>query len=360
MIKDKIQSRDELAELSQDWRESGQTIGFTSGAFDLLHTGHVEFLEKSKSHCDILIVGINSDSSIRRYKGNHRPIVPQEQRARLVAALEMVNYVFVFNERRNKANIEALKPHLYIKAGDYSRDQLTSGNLVESYGGKILLIPIESSLSSSDLINKIQSSHGQTNDVIIEYERAAYFPVSQSKLQPAVFLDRDGTINVDDEYLHEPEKLQLLPNALPGLKNLQNMGFKLVIITTQAGIGLGYFTKEDFYKVNRMMFGLLKEENILIDKIYFCPHSITENCGCRKPGTKLIDRAIEDLNINTVNSYMIGDKTCDILAGKNAGLCTILVETGNAGKDGEFDIDPDFIAIDLLAASKWILERERL
>ncbi len=360
MIKDKIQTRDQLAELSQDWRESGKIIGFTSGAFDLLHTGHIEFLENSKSHCDILIVGINSDSSIRRYKGNHRPIVPQQQRLKLVAALEMVDYVFVFNERRNKANIESLKPHLYIKAEDYSRDQLTSGTIVESYGGKILLIPIESTVSSSDLINKIQSSHGHTNDVIIEYERAAYFPVNLSKSQSAVFLDRDGTINVDNEYLHEPDKFQLLPNVLSGLINLQNMGLKLIIITTQAGIGLGYFTKEDFYKVNRMMFSLLKEENILIDKIYFCPHTITENCGCRKPGTKLIDRAIDDLNINIANSYMVGDKTSDILAGKNAGLSTILVETGNAGKDGEFDVDPDFVAIDLLAASKWILERERV
>ncbi len=359
MVIDKIKTRDELSEMCQVWRESGLVVGFTSGAFDLVHAGHVEFLEKAKSNCDKLIVGINSDSSIQRYKGTLRPIISQQERMKLIAGLEMVDFLFVFDERRNKKNIENLKPHLYLKAEDYSQDQLTSREIVESYGGKIILIPIESTSSTSEIITKIQNNQSGANDIILEYDRAVYFPSSQSKPQPAIFLDRDGTINVDVEYLHEPAKLKLLPNALSGLKNFQNMNFKLIIITTQAGIGLGYFTNEDFYRVNRKMFRLLKDENILIDKIYFCPHSITENCNCRKPGTKLINLAQEDLNVDIANSYMVGDKTCDILAGKNAGLSTVLVKTGSAGKDGLYDIHPDFVAKDLLDVSKWILERER-
>lgn len=359
MLTNKIKSRDELIEMCQLWRESGLKIGFTSGAFDLLHAGHVEFLEKAKSYCDKLIVGLNSDSSIRRYKGNHRPIISQQERMTVIAGLEMVDFVFFFEERRNKTNIESLKPHFYLKAGDYSPDQLTSREIVESFGGKIILVPIETQVSTSSLVEKIKGEHGDKSDIVLEYERSVYFPASQTKSQQAIFLDRDGTINVDIEYLHEPEKLQLLPNALAGLKQFQNMGFKLVIITTQAGIGLGYFTKEDFYRVNRKMFQLLKEESILIDKIYFCPHSISDNCGCRKPATKLIEQAQEDLNINMASSFMIGDKTSDILAGKNAGVQTILVKTGSAGKDNEFDVRPDFTANDLLDASEWVLEKER-
>lgn len=358
MIRDKIKTREELAELCKTWRDNKRIIGFTSGAFDLLHAGHIEYLEKAKEQCDILIVGLNSDASVRRYKGENRPIIPEKERIKIVAALAAVDYVFIFNERRNRKNIEHLKPDIYIKAGDYTVDQLTSREFLTAHGGKAVLIPIESDTSSSKIIEKIRS--GATDSPsFIRFENQVHLPLQESKSKPAIFLDRDGTINVDTEYLHEPEKFKLLSGVLPGLKKMQDMGFRLIIVTNQAGIGLGYFTKEDFYRINRRMFQLLAKQNIQIDKIYFCPHNITENCNCRKPKTGLIERAQQDLNIDMSHSFMIGDTTIDILTGKNAGLKTILVETGKGGKDGKYRVQADFIAKDLLAAAEWILALER-
>ncbi len=334
-------------------------VGFTSGAFDLLHAGHVEYLEKAKAQCDILIVGLNSDDSVQQYKGKGRPIVPQMERAKLLAGLTAVDYIFIFSERRNQQNIESLNPDLYIKAGDYTTEQLTSKEAVTACGGQILLIPIETPTSTSKIIEKIRQLATTPNDTVVEYQRTVHFPQFQIKSKPAIFLDRDGTINADIEYLHEPEKFQLLPNALAGLKKMQNMGYRLILITTQAGIGLGYFTKEDFYRVNRTMFQQLAAQRVMIDKIYFCPHNITEDCACRKPKTALIEQAKKDLNIDLEHSFMIGDRTVDIQTGIHAGLRTILVATGKSGQDGEYKVTPDYTAKDLLDAANWILARER-
>jgi len=354
----KLKKRDDLAKLIQKWHKKSLVVGFTSGAFDILHAGHVEFLENAKKHCDILIVGLNSDSSVRRYKGEEKPIISEQQRAIIISALESVDYVFIFDERRNKKNIETLQPDLYIKAEDYSIDQLTSKDALDQYGGKALLIPVETQTSTSKIIEKVKLLSSSSNP-IVEFEKSIYFPKTESKSRPAIFLDRDGTINFDYEYIHEEEKFQLLPNVLVGLKKMQDMDFRLIIVTNQAGIGLGYFTKEDFYRINRHMFRLFSEKEIKIDKIYFCPHNVTENCSCRKPKTGLIKQAQSDLNIDMKHSFFIGDKTSDIQTGVNAGLKTILVTSGKKENDKDYSVKPDYITKDLLEAANWILEQER-
>ncbi len=355
----KIIPREKLKKICEEWRQEGLIVGFTSGAFDILHAGHIEYLAKAKDHCDILIVGLNSDVSVQSYKGKGRPIIKQEERAQIVAALEMVDYIFIFEERRNQKNIEILQPDFYIKAGDYTVDRLTSKEALAAHGGEVLLIPVKTAISTSKIIDKINTNISATGKTVIELQNSVYFPVPEIKTKPAIFLDRDGTINKDIEYLHEPEKFQLIPNAIPGLKKMQDMEFRLIIITNQGGIGLGYFTKEDFYNVNRKMFHLFSESGIKIDKIYFCPHNVTENCTCRKPKTGLIQQAKNDLNLDMDQSFIIGDKTADIQTGKNAGLKSILVRTGTAGKDREYQIKSDFIAKDLLDAANWILQQER-
>lgn len=354
-IKDKIKSRKELASIVLDLKEKGKKIGFTSGSFDIVHAGHVSYLEKAKEKCDILIVAVNSDASVKKYKGENRPIVPELERITLIASLESVDYAYLFDERRNSANIEALKPDFYIKAGDYKESELLSKDLVEKYGGKILLIPLEFNSSSSSMIDKIIKVFGHNENV--EQDNASHIPIRKTKHHRAIFLDRDGTINKDIEYLHEPDKFEFLPNAVSGLRKMQDMGFKLAVVTTQAGIGLGYFTKEDFYKVNRQMFKLLSSSEIVLDKIYFCPHSKGDKCKCRKPESGLFQRAKEDLNIDLEKSYMIGDKSSDIEAGKRIGCKTILIKHDNP--DSEFDVQPDYVAEDLLDAAEYIFKEER-
>lgn len=355
----KIKSRRALTQICNRLRQEKKSIGFTSGVFDLFHAGHIEYLEKAKDLCDVLIVGVNSDVSVRRYKGANRPFVPEQQRAKVLAGLSSVDFVFIFNERRNQQNILSLKPDFYIKAGDYLPDQLTSKETVASVGGKVVLIPVESQISTSEIIRRIASAECAGNQTVVEKNGAVHFERKLSKAVPAVFLDRDGTINEEVEYLHEPEKFKLLPNVLKGLKKLQNMGYRLVIVTNQGAIGLGYYTKEDFYRVNRRMFQDFAPAGVNIDKIYFCPHNAAENCACRKPNTELIDRAVRDLNIDLSNSFIIGDKTSDLETGRRAGIRTILVKTGHAGKDGLFAVKADYTAEDLLDAAGWILQKER-
>lgn len=360
----KIITLDALAPQVATLRKEGKKVGFTSGAFDLLHAGHVSYLEKAKEHCDVLIVGINTDASVADYKGPGRPIVAEAARVAVVAALESVDYVFTFSERRNRTNIETLKPVFYIKAGDYKPSELTSSDVVEKYGGKTIILPMEEGFSTTNLIKKISSLSnlgGETSldpstslrvnpsERIDESVRAV---TEKREPQKAVFIDRDGTINKEVEYLHEPEKFKLTPNAAEGIKKFQDLGYKIIVWTLQAGIGLGYFTKEDFYKVNQEMFTQLQPLNITIDKIYFATHS--KNAEGTNAKTVLIKRGRDELDLDLQKCVVVGDKLSDIKAGQEYGCVTIGVTTGHALKDTQVDVKPDFVASDLLAAATWL------
>jgi D-glycero-D-manno-heptose 1,7-bisphosphate phosphatase len=308
MINKKIKNRQELESICINLKSNGRTIGFTSGAFDIFHYGHASYLEQAKSKCDFLIVAVNSDSSVRLSKGPNRPIISEQERSQLIASLECVDYVFVFSEKDNKENILSLKPNFYIKGGDYSKSNLKSAAYMEEWGGEVCIIPFESGLSSSIIIDRIKSLD---NEVVPECK--------------AVFLDRDGVLNDNISFLHEPDKLKILPGVIEGLKQFKKAGFKLIIVTNQQGIGLGYYTKEDFFKVNSKMLSIFHENGIVIDKIYFCPHSVADNCKCRKPNIGMFIKAKSDLNIDMNGSFMIGDSSCDIEAGNAAGVKTILI-----------------------------------
>lgn len=359
MIENKIKSRREITEICRRLKGEGKTIGFTSGAFDLLHAGHVDYLERAKALCDVLVVGVNSDISIKKYKGDERPVVKESHRMRVIAGLESVDYVFLFDERRNKKNIELLKPDFYIKAGDYKPSELTSKEIVEKYDGEVHILPIQETISTSDVIAVIKEIRGEDEERFVEKEKTVHIRKRSTKQIPAVFLDRDGTVIEDVGYLHDPEKVKFLPGALEGIKKLYDMGYRIIIVTNQPGIGIGYFPEEDFYRVNRAMLSVFSGAGILVDKIYFCPHSKSETCSCRKPGQTLIERAKEELNLNMHQSFFIGDKTSDMETGRRAGMQTILVRTGFGGQDGEYSGEPDFWAEDLLVASEIILKTER-
>jgi D-glycero-D-manno-heptose 1,7-bisphosphate phosphatase len=151
----------------------------------------------------------------------------------------------------------------------------------------------------------------------------------------------------------------LLPQAGEGMRRLMDMGYRIVVVTNQAGIGLGYFQKEDFYKVNRAMFRALKPYGVVIDRIYFCPHGLDSDCDCRKPRTALFERAVRDLSIDLTHSFFVGDRTSDLEAARRMGIGKVLVRTGKAGEDREFDVEPDCVAENLADVAKWALERGR-
>jgi len=228
-IKDKIKKRIELAKITKKLREEGKKVGVTNGVFDILHSGHAMYLENAKKLCDVLVVSINTDKSVKKYKGEDRPIINEKERARMIASLESVDYVTFHSERRMKKTLKMLKPDFYIKGGDYSVEKMTSRFVVEAYGGKAVVLPMVEGISTTEMINKILKVYGKEAK---DNENQEEIKKEKLKVSQAVFLDRDGVINKEVEYLHEPEKFELLPNVLEGLKIIKNLGYKIIIVTT--------------------------------------------------------------------------------------------------------------------------------
>jgi D-glycero-D-manno-heptose 1,7-bisphosphate phosphatase len=175
----------------------------------------------------------------------------------------------------------------------------------------------------------------------------------------ALFIDRDGVINIDHGYISKIEDFKFIPGTIKALKRIPNDEFKLIIITNQSGIGRGYYSLEDYKNVEAHMLNLFAKDDIKINKVYFCPHDYDEECECRKPKTKFFNDAKKEFDIDLSKSFMIGDKTADIKAGQDAGCTSILVLTGKAGQDGFFNVKPDFIAKDLYNAIDLILEDKK-
>ncbi|WP_235183488.1 D-glycero-alpha-D-manno-heptose-1,7-bisphosphate 7-phosphatase [Vibrio nigripulchritudo] len=151
------------------------------------------------------------------------------------------------------------------------------------------------------------------------------------------FLDRDGVVNIEKNYLYKKEEFKYVKGCIEGLKRLQCDGFKLVIITNQSGIARGFYTQKDYQELTDWYLSDLKNKGIDILDVYHCPHHINgvvdkfkRECNCRKPKTGMLERAIHEHNINIEKSILIGDKESDILAGKSIGLAECyLVTTGH-------------------------------
>jgi rfaE bifunctional protein nucleotidyltransferase chain/domain len=153
--KQKIRRWEEIPRLRAYWSLLEQRVVFTNGCFDILHLGHVEYLEAASQLGDVLVVGLNSDASVRQLKGPTRPVLPQEARARILAALEFVEAVIIFDEETPEKLIEALRPDVLVKGGDYTEDQIAGASFVRSYGGEVVILPYIPGYSTTSLIQKI-------------------------------------------------------------------------------------------------------------------------------------------------------------------------------------------------------------
>ncbi len=317
---DKIKTRAELARLVPLLKRQGKKVGVTNGVFDLLHWGHVAYLIEARALCDVLIVSCNTDASVRNYKSHARPLVPLADRQRVLAALEAVSFVTSHGERRMRATLEALRPDLYIKGGDYDVSKLTSRGVVEAYGGKAVVLSLKQGLSSTALINKAAEA---------AFIEGRFLPDPAVPRKPAAFLDRDGVIVADVPHLHDPDKVALLPGAAGGMKLLARKGFRLIVVTNQPGIGMGYFTREDFFRVNSRMLSLLRKEGVWVDAVYFCPHSPAMGCECRKPATGLLQRALAEQPIVRRGSMFFGDREVDMRTARRFRIPGFLVGGGD-------------------------------
>ncbi len=153
----KIVDRDTAASKAQGWRRAGLKVGFTNGCFDLLHPGHVALLRQSRAACDRLVVGLNSDASVKRLKGETRPVQTAAARATVMASLEAVDLVVEFGEDTPQALIEALRPDVLVKGSDYTRETVVGGDFVESYGGRVVLADLVASYSTTATIAALKT-----------------------------------------------------------------------------------------------------------------------------------------------------------------------------------------------------------
>ncbi len=184
-----------------------------------------------------------------------------------------------------------------------------------------------------------------------------------------VFLDRDGTINEEVDYLNSEMQTKILPTVVRGIQILNKKRIAVVVITNQPVIARGLITIDELKKINDTLFEDLKKEGAFIDAIYSCPHHPETNhsdipphamkfrieCDCRKPGLAMYKKAISDFGLKKILGA-IGDQTKDVVAGKNLGIRSVIVKTGYAGQDGIHDVAPDFICNNFLSAVNALLQ----
>jgi len=156
-VSDKAKSLNELKTLTAAARTNGKIVVFTNGCFDLLHRGHIYLLREAKALGDLLVVGINSDQSVKAIKGPTRPILAETDRLELIASMEMVNYVLLFDEPDPYNMISILRPDILVKGGDWSTEEVIGGDLVQGNGGKVVVVPYLKGFSTTEIIAKIRS-----------------------------------------------------------------------------------------------------------------------------------------------------------------------------------------------------------
>lgn len=333
MLDDKICPRPELMKrlacLPRPWV-------FTNGVFDIVHKGHVHYLEQARSLGGSLVVGLNTDASVRLLgKGDDRPLNTEMDRAAVLAALSSVSLVTFFDDKTPLELIREVAPDIYVKGGDYDMDVLPEARWVRDSGGQALAIEFTPGYSTSSLL-----------------KRARGAGLNGRSVRRAVFLDRDGVINLDTGYVGRWSDFQFLPGAVEGLKRLQDAGYALVIVTNQSGLARGYFDEKDYLDLNAHMTAALRAQGVVLEGIYHCPHhpegivgKWAVACGCRKPLPGLILQAATELGIALSDSILIGDRLSDIQAARAAQMQAaylIVQEGGQWAPDARVPVDGAF------------------
>ncbi|MDR4479998.1 MAG: lipopolysaccharide heptosyltransferase II [Nitrospira sp.] len=195
---------------------------------------------------------------------------------------------------------------------------------------------------------------------VVEPEPPLSSVSSPSLAGVTVFLDRDGTLNVDTGYVKSPDDFTVLPGVGAALARLKQAGARLVVVTNQSGLGRGYFTSKDLEAIHNKLRLVLAEDGVTLDGLYFCPHHPDDRCNCRKPARGMIDRALAELQVDLSRAYVIGDSIRDVELAKQVGAHSLLVMTGPSGAKALADLtarglSPDHVADGLSRAVEWIL-----
>ncbi|MDZ4296386.1 MAG: HAD-IIIA family hydrolase [Patescibacteria group bacterium] len=331
----KVTSQLGIIRLVKALRRQGKRIVTFNGSFDVLHVGHVRALAEARRQGDVLMVLLNSDSSVRSYKGPQRPLVPEGERAELLAALEAVDYVVLFDEINPRKLLAKITPHIHCNGADWGKDCIERNVVEEGGGSRIHVLRWSKARSTSALVERIAD--------------AARMPTVH-----AVFLDRDGTINHRNTrgYVHRKEEFRFMPGALEALRALTKSASKIIIVTNQSGIGRGSFTARDAEILHGWLRTTLAAEGVRLDGIYYCPHRPEDRCACRKPEIGMLLCAAEDFGLSLSGSWIIGDDPRDVLTGREANVNTIKI-AGPMPRG--YKVQPQYVANDLREAVRIIL-----
>ena len=157
-VRMQVLTREEAARFAEAARQAGRVVVFTNGVFDLLHPGHVRYLKQARAQGDLLVIGVNADASVRRNKGPERPITPERERAEVLAALECVDAVTIFDEDTPLAIISELQPDVLVKGADWAHDAIVGRDVVEARGGRVVRIPVEQGHSTTSIVGRIRGA----------------------------------------------------------------------------------------------------------------------------------------------------------------------------------------------------------
>ncbi|MHC2995235.1 MAG: D-glycero-beta-D-manno-heptose 1,7-bisphosphate 7-phosphatase [Candidatus Atribacteria bacterium] len=341
----KIKTQKEIIELLPDLKKQNKKIVTYNGVFDILHSGHIKSLQEAKRQGDILIILLNSDKSVKSYKGFQRPINCEKDRAKVLSALTAVDYIVTFNELTPNKILSKIKPDIHCVGADWGKGSIEE-KIVKRQGGEIHVLKQKTGMSTSGIIEKISK-------------------LGQRPIVRAIFLDRDGVINENEpEFTHQIKDFKFLPSVIEGLKRLSQTEFKIIIITNQSGIARGYFTEGDLKKLHHWMLEFLKNKGIRIDKIYYCPHhpdfgskEYRKKCHCRKPNLGMIQQTVKDFDISLNDSWLVSDDVRDILMGRKANLKTIFLGSDKNKNFNRLDVLPHHFARNFLDVVSIILQK---
>ena len=304
-----VQNLKELERVVKEEKISKNFIGTINGTFDLLHEGHIDAINYATKHSQKLFILINSDRSVKIYKGPHRPIEEQHVRANKMEERFPEHYIFIFDDINPLTTLEKISPNVHFIGPDWGSNTLEQ-KLIESHGGVVKNITKNIEISTTLLLRK------------------DHLEIAPEK---AIFLDRDGTIIVDKKYPVDPNQIEFLPKALKSLKKISKLGFKLFIVSNQSAVGRGITTQDVAISLNNKVVEQLKESGIEITKSFIDFSHPSENSKTRKPNTLFLENASLEYKLSLKDSWVIGDKPSDILFGKRGNTKTLQIK-------GDYDI----------------------
>jgi rfaE bifunctional protein nucleotidyltransferase chain/domain len=277
----------------------------TNGVFDVLHRGHVSYLQRAAEFGAALLVAVNTDRSARMLgKGPDRPLNSELDRAHVLAGLSSVSMITFFDTRTPVDLIRKIKPDIYVKGGDYDMETLEESRVVRSWGGQAVAVPFVDGFSTTALVQRIRLP-----------------------MRKAAFLGCDGVININKAYVSRWKDFEFVTGAIEGMLLLQKAGYALVLVNNQCGLARGNYGQPQYQALTNQILEVLGKEGVKLAGVFHCPirpngivPRLSFSCNCYKPMLGLILQAARDLNLSLQDSLFIGDKPSGIEAARAAGV----------------------------------------